>query len=130
MYGAYVIASEYINDFAESNSNKMILLMSDGDINGCRNLDESLEVINRNRTRSKLRLLHLWWIQIVQLYSDLKTIAEYSNGELHYVQNTSSLKSSFSATSQLVWNKHYFNQKRYLYFESTRSLKAGFSCYC
>ena len=102
MYEAYVIASEYINDFAESNSNKMILLMSDGDANGCRNLDESLEVINRNRNKVQTQTIAFMVDSNSLAYSDLKTIAEYSNGELHYVQNTSSLKSSFSkATSSL-----------------------------
>ncbi|MGY8989453.1 MAG: vWA domain-containing protein, partial [Flavobacteriales bacterium] len=103
MYTAYILASKHIHKNAEPNSNKMMLLMTDGDANGCnKTLDESLEAIRHNRNKVQTQTIAFMVDSGSVAYNDLNKISNYTGGELFYVENTTSLKSSFSkATSNL-----------------------------
>ncbi|MBT5858520.1 MAG: OmpA family protein, partial [Flavobacteriales bacterium] len=106
MYNAYILASKYIHNNADKNSNKMILLMTDGnstDEADCgRTLDDALKLIRQNRHKVQTQTIAFMVDSASIAFSDLNKISEYTGGELYYVENTASLKSSFSkATSSL-----------------------------
>jgi len=103
MYNAYILASKHIYKNAQRNSNKMIILMTDGDATNCgKTLDEALETIRHNSNKVQTQTIAFMVDSFSIAYNDLNKISDYTRGELFYVGNTSSLKSSFSkATSNL-----------------------------
>ncbi len=116
MYNAYELASKHIYKNAESNTNKMIILMTDGDATFCgKTLDESLKTIMQNRNKVQTQTIAFMVDSFSNAYNDLYEISNYSGGELFFVENTSSLKSSFSKATNSLYGIGTNSTKKDIY---------------
>lgn len=116
MYNAYILASKYIYDKAKKHSNKMIILMTDGDASNCgKTLEETLEVIRNNRNKVQTQTIAFMVDSLSRAYNDLSRISNYTGGELFYVENTTSLKSSFSKATSSLYGINTSNTKKEVY---------------
>lgn len=113
MYNAYILAAREITDNAEKNSNKMIILMTDGEATDCgKTLEEALSVIRRDGNKIQTQTIAFMVDSGGIAYNDLNRISNYTGGELFYVENTTSLKSSFAKATSSLYGINTSNTKK------------------
>ena len=116
MYNAYILASKHIYKNAERNSNKMIILMTDGDATDCgKTLDESLRAIRHNKNKVQTQTIAFMVDSFSKAFNDLHEISDYTGGELFYVENSSNLKSSFSKATNSLYGMGTNSNKKDIY---------------
>ena len=116
MYNAYIDASRHISKNASRSNNKMIILMTDVAASDCgKTLDETLRNVKHNGYKIKTQTIAFMVDSGGSAYNELYKIADYTNGELFYAENTNSLKSTFSKATTSLYGINTASSKKDIY---------------
>ncbi len=105
LYEAYQLACEYMwKNSAKSNSNKVILLMTDGDANGCTMLDKTVKNLKSRGILYKTQCIAYDVSSYSLAYSDLKYIANESKGQFYYSESIDELGATFEKAGNDIFS--------------------------
>ncbi|MDA3880263.1 MAG: OmpA family protein [Prolixibacteraceae bacterium] len=105
MYEAYLYSCNYMKFQSSKNStDKVILLMTDGDDNGCSTLDAIQRNIKSNNYLFRTQTIAYDVSSRSKAYSDLQQIASFSGGKFYPSMGTDNLGATFEAASKDIFN--------------------------
>lgn len=105
LYEAYNDASGYMAKYSSKNStNKVILLMTDGDANGCTSLIKTLNDLKNKKTLYQTQCIAYDVSSYSNAYADLQKIATTSKGNFYYAESSNDLGLTFEKASSDIFN--------------------------
>jgi len=110
LYESLTDACEYLwTNSSVSSTNKVIILMSDGDDNGCTTLDKTLNNLKYRGLLYRIQCIAFDVNQYSKAYEDLQKIADDSKGQFYYAESISDLNVTFEKAGNDIFNIHKSN---------------------
>ena len=126
-FEAYEYASNFIRRNADPLSrNKVIVLLSDGDANGCSQLDSALYKIKRMGLLYKTQTILYDFSENSEAYNDLQKIASFSNGKFYSTKQFDDLGSAFEAANNDILNFSLTGDKDIYYLNLPKNLRPDY----
>ena len=126
-FEAYKYASKFIYRNADPKSkNKVIVLLSDGDANGCTALDSVLTQIKNAGMLYKTQTILYDFSENSEAYSDLQKIATFSNGKFYSTKLYDDLGSAFEAANNDILNFGLTGDKDIYWLNLPRNLRPDY----
>ena len=124
-------AYEYACNFIRRNSdplskNKVIVLLSDGDANGCSQLDSVLLRIKQMENVYKTQTILYDFSENSEAYNDLQRIATFSNGKFYSSKQFDDLGSAFEAANNDILNFSLSGDKDIYSFNLPKNLRPDY----
>lgn len=105
MYEAYLYACNYMKTKSNSRSkNKVVVLMTDGDANGCTNLSSMFNDIGSRNAKFRTQTIAYDVAYNSQAFNDLEQIAAFSDGKFYPSMGSQSLGTTFEAASNDIFS--------------------------
>jgi len=104
MYPAYFQASTALMKLSNPRSEKVIVLMTDGDANGCSDLYQTLTSLKKTGQLYKTQTIAYAVDSNSQAYKDLELIANISGGNFFFASGTSDLGAAFERANSTLFN--------------------------
>lgn len=104
MYPAYYQASTTLMKLSNTKSEKVIVLMTDGDANGCSDLYQTLTKLRSQNQLYKTQTIAYAVDSNSQAYKDLELIASMSGGNFFFASSTTDLGSAFERANSTLFN--------------------------
>ncbi len=126
-FEAYDYACKFINRNADPNSkNKVIVLLSDGDANGCTALDSMLLRVKKAGMLYKTQTILYDFSDNSEAYSDLQKIASFTNGKFYSTKLYDDLGSAFEAANNDILNFSLTGDKDIYWINLPRNLRPDY----
>ena len=103
MYSAYKIACTSLINQGEKNNEKVIVLMTDGEANGCMDLDDLLSKLKSSRKLVKTQTIAYAVDSNSTAFFDLQSIAKKSGGSFFYASGTQDLGAAFERANSSLF---------------------------
>lgn len=117
MNEAYYNACFYMKSYSNPTAkNKVITLMTDGDSNGCYDLDEVLKLVKSKRLVYKTQTIAYDVNEYSKAGQDLKKISAFSNGKFYAAQGTDELGSTFENANNDIFNINSSSNNRDIFW--------------
>ena len=104
MYTAYEYASSTLMKTSKPNTEKVMVLMTDGDANRCDDLTAILIRLKQKKTLYKTQTIAYAVDSNSYAYQDLQQIAQMSGGNFFYASGTSDLGAAFERANSTLFN--------------------------
>ncbi len=126
-FEAYEYACQYLKRNADKHSaNKVIMLLTDGDANGCIELDSALNKIKHDNMLYKTQTILYDLTDISIAFQDLQKIASNSNGKFYSTRQYDDLGSAFEAANNEIFNFSLSGDKDIFWLNLPRNLRPGY----
>jgi len=105
MYEAMMVACNYMKQNKSPDSkSQMIILMTDGDANGCTTLPNTISYLKNNGMLYKFQTIALEVYEGSQAYNDLNQIAKASRGKFFHAKTADDLGTAFAEASSGLYD--------------------------
>jgi outer membrane protein OmpA-like peptidoglycan-associated protein/uncharacterized protein YegL len=104
MYTAYEYACSTLMKTSQPKTEKVLVLMTDGDANRCKDLTSILNGLKQKKTLYKTQTIAYAVDSSSYAYQDLQQIAQMSGGNFFYASGTSDLGAAFERANSTLFN--------------------------
>ncbi|MDD3687990.1 MAG: OmpA family protein, partial [Bacteroidales bacterium] len=105
LYESYTEACDYMwKNSSKSSSNKVIILMTDGDANGCTTLDKTINSLKYRGVIYRTQCIAFNVLSYSTAYKDLQKIATDSKGQFYFAESASDLGMTFEKAGSDIFN--------------------------
>jgi outer membrane protein OmpA-like peptidoglycan-associated protein len=105
LYESYTEACDYMwKNSSKSSSNKVIILMTDGDANGCTTLDKTINSLKYRGVIYRTQCIAFDVLSYSTAYKDLQKIATDSKGQFYLSESVSDLGMTFEKAGSDIFN--------------------------
>jgi outer membrane protein OmpA-like peptidoglycan-associated protein/Mg-chelatase subunit ChlD len=124
MYEAYEYACNYMKKNSSNTDHKMIILMTDGEANGCAKLDDVFAGIKKNRLVYKTQTIGFDVKEKSKPYNDLHLISKTTNGKYFHASEPNDLGVAFENAIKDLYEMGINSSKKGIYsFEIPAELR-------
>jgi len=115
MYEAYEYACNFMKNNSSKTGNKIITLMTDGEANGCANLDDVLAEIRKKGLIYKTQTIGFDVRENSRPYNDLHQISEATKGKYYHAADPNDLGIAFENAIKDLYDMGLLSSKKGIY---------------
>ena len=115
MYEAYAYACENMQKYSSNTENKMIILMTDGEANGCTELDQVIKYITDYRQVYKTQTIGFDVEENSIPYNDLHKISNITGGKYFHASQPNDLGAAFENAIKELYDMGLNSSKKGIY---------------